>query len=167
MALNLQEKKKIISDIKKNTNIALSVIIADYTNITVNRLYKLKKIAKEKKIIINIVKNNLLKIAIQNTQFSCLKNAIKGPTLIAYALKNPGSAARIFQEFAKENKSFKITGAVFENKLLNEEEINFLANMPTYKEAIVKLITLLKEITIGRFARLLFLLKKNKEQTIE
>lgn len=91
------------------------------------------------------------------------KKKIKGSTFIAYSMMHPGSGARLFQEFSKKNTNFKITGAAFEGKLLSTAEINKLANMPTYKEAIIKLILILKTSVAGKLIYILSAIKKKKE----
>ncbi|WP_343189485.1 50S ribosomal protein L10 [Buchnera aphidicola] len=165
MILKLKEKKNIIDKISKKTKLSLSIILANYNYINVNKIYQLRKKARKKKTIINVVKNKLFKIAIKNTKFSCIAEKLKGPTIIAFSMKHPGSGPKIFRKFSKKNKKFKITYAVFEEKILNKKEIKNLAKMPTKKEAIKKIAILLKEITIIKFLRTLsyiIKIKKNK-----
>lgn len=163
MILKLKKKKNIIDNISKKTKLSLSIILANYNYINVNKIYKLRKEARKKKTIINVVKNKLFKIAIKNTKFSCIAKKLKGPTIVAFSMKNPGSGAKIFRKFSKKNKKFKITYAVFEKKILKKKEIKYLANMPTKKEAIKKLAILLKEITIIRFLKILSYIIKIKK----
>lgn len=163
MALNLDRKKIIVSKIHQISNTALSAITADSQGISVNKINKLRKSGREIGVKMSIVQNTLLNLAIQDTMFECLKKKIKGPTFIAYSMQHPGSGARLFKEFEKKNEKFKITGAAFEGKLLSILEINQLADMPTYKEAIVKLLLILKMSTAGKLIYILSAIKKKKE----
>ncbi|QCI20201.1 50S ribosomal protein L10 [Buchnera aphidicola (Brachycaudus cardui)] len=163
MALNLNEKKIIVSKINKISNIALSAVTADSQGISVNKINQLRKSGREIGVKMSIVRNTLLSLAIKNTNFECLKKKIKGSTFIAYSMTHPGSGPRLFKEFSKKNTHFKITGAAFEGKLLSIVEINQLADMPTYKEAIIKLLFILKMSIAGKLIYTLSAIKKKKE----
>lgn len=152
----------IVALIHKNTSSALSAIIADFRGISVNTITKLRKKALKSDVTINVVKNTLLKKALKNTNFNFFSKKIKGPTLIAFSMKHPGSAAKLFKNFEKENTQFKIKLAAFENKILSNLEIEKLALMPTYNEALVQIMTILKEITVGKLIRTIISIKNKK-----
>ncbi|CAL4318127.1 50S ribosomal protein L10 [Buchnera aphidicola] len=163
MALNLKKKKTIVSKIHQISNLALSAIIANSQGISVNKINQLRKLGREVGVKMSIVRNTLLCLAIKNTAFECLKKKIKGSNFIAYSTEHPGSGVRLFKEFEKKNKQFKIKGAVFEGKLLSELEINQLADMPTYEEAIKKLLVTLKILVAGKLIYTLSAIKEKKE----
>ncbi|QCI18609.1 50S ribosomal protein L10 [Buchnera aphidicola] len=163
MALNLNKKKTIVSKINQISNSALSAVIANSQGISVNKINQLRKSGRKLGVKMSIVRNTLLALAIKNTAFECLKKIIKGSTFIAYSTNHPGSGARLFSEFQKKNKQFKITGAVFEGKLLSKLEINQLADMPTYEEAIAKLLLVLKMSAAGKLIHTLSAIKQKKE----
>ena len=92
----------------------------------------------------------------EKTEFECLKDAFTGQTLIAFSNEHPGAAARLFTEFAKANKEFEIKGAAFEGKT---QDVEFLATLPTYEEAIARLMGTMKEAAAGKLARTLAALR--------
>jgi len=163
MPLSLQNKKEIVAKIHKIANIALSVVTADSRGVTANNITELRKLSRDIGVKIKIVRNTLLNLAIQGTSFECLKNKLNGPTLIAYSLEHEGSAARLFKNFAKKNKNFKITGGAFEKKSLSILQVNYLAEMPTYNEAITFFVTLIKEVAVGKLIRTLSAISNKKE----
>lgn len=163
MALNIHKKKIIVSKIHEISNMALSLVTADTQGISVNKINQLRKSGREMGVKMSIVRNTLLSLALKNTIFECLKKKIKGSTFVAYSMKHPGSGARLFRKFSEKNIQFKITGAVFEKKLLSILEINQLADMPTRKEAIIKLLLILKMSIAGRLVYTLSAIKKKKE----
>jgi len=162
MALNLHEKKIIVSKINQISSTALSAVIADSQGISVNKINQLRKCGRESGVKMSIVQNTLLKLAVKHTPFECLKKKIKGSTFIAYSMQHPGSGARLFKNFSIKNTQFKITGAAFEGKLLSQFEINQLADMPTYKEAIIKLLLVLKISSVGKLLYTLSAIKNKK-----
>ncbi len=80
-----------------------------------------------------------LRRVVEGTQFECLKDTFVGPTLIAYSMEHPGAAARLFKEFAKANAKFEVKAAAFEGELIPASQIDRLATLPTYEEAIARL----------------------------
>ncbi|VFP83490.1 50S ribosomal protein L10 [Buchnera aphidicola] len=155
MALHRNKKKDIIKKINDIAQKSLSIITADPSGITVNNINQLRKKSIQSYVKIYVIKNTLLKKSLINTNFYKLTDILTGPTLIAFSLKHPGSASRLFIKFNKKNKKFKIKTAIYENKILKENEIIDLALLPTHIEAVIKFILLLKEISLGKFIRLL------------
>ena len=58
-----------------------------------------------------------------------------GPTVLAFSMEDPGSAARVMQEFAKENKELEIKALSVSGQLLGAEQIDVLAKLPTLDQA--------------------------------
>ncbi|CAL4317963.1 50S ribosomal protein L10 [Buchnera aphidicola] len=163
MALNLQQKKNIVCKINKIANSSLSAIIAENNNICVNDITQLRKNSRSENVEIHVVKNTLLKLSFQNTHLSCLNDQLKGPALIGFSMKNPGNAEKIFKNFKNNNKKIKIITAAYQGRILSKQEINYFANLPSLKEAIMSFMYTMKHAAIGKFLLLLLNIKKKKE----
>lgn len=155
MALNFQDKQAIIIEVRKVAECAMSAVIADSCGISVNKITSLRKAGRDNKVYMRVVRNTLIRRAVDGTPFVCLKDTIIGPTLIAFSTEHPGTAARLFQDFAKINTEFKIKAAAFEGQLLQEAQIEHLAAIPTYHEAIANLMGRLKEAAAGKLVKTL------------
>ncbi|QJC35382.1 50S ribosomal protein L10 [Enterobacteriaceae endosymbiont of Donacia proxima] len=162
MSLNIKKKKMIVAKMSKINKRALSVVIANFCGVNNNNLNKLRKKSKNKNVTINIIRNKLLKLIIKGSSFECLDSLIHGPILVAYSFKHPGSAARLLKKFSKLDNNLIIKAASFNNKIINSENIDFLAELPTYKEAIIRFLLIIKDISIGRFYRILIAIKNIK-----
>ena len=66
-----------------------------------------------------------------------------------------GAAARIFKNFAKTCDSFKVKALAFEGKAYDSKDIDVLATLPTYEEAIAQLMATMKEAAAGKLVRTL------------
>ncbi|QJC30506.1 50S ribosomal protein L10 [Enterobacteriaceae endosymbiont of Neohaemonia nigricornis] len=159
MALNLDKKKIIVTKFKEINKKAISIVIADFSGINVNSITELRKNGRNNNIIIHVIRNKLLKLIIQNSHFKYLIDKIYGPILVGYSFDHPGTAARLFKNFAQTNNNFKIKAAVFNNKLY-DKNIDMLAELPTYKEAISILLKFLKNITVEQLIYVLFAINK-------
>ncbi|VFP78785.1 50S ribosomal protein L10 [Candidatus Erwinia haradaeae] len=163
MALNLQDKKTIVTEVHNIAKNALSAVTANTCGISVNKINELRKSGRKANVYIRVTRNTLLRRSIENTQFKCLNTTLTGPTLIAYSMEHPGTAARLFKEFAKTNVNFKIKDSAFENELISSDLIDRLANIPTYHEAIIRLVITIKEAAAGKLLRTFVALRNQKE----
>ena len=101
--------------------------------------------------------------ALAGTDYECMNDVFVGPTLIAFSNEHPGAAARLFKEFAKTNDKFEIKGAAFEGQFIDAKSIDRLATLPTYDEAIARLMGTMKEAAAGKLARTLAALRDKLE----
>lgn len=161
MALNLQDKQAIVAEVNEAAKGALSAVVADSRGVTVDKMTELRKTAREAGVSIRVVRNTLLRRAVEGTEYECLKETFTGPTLIAFSNEHPGAAARLFKDFAKANKEFEIKGAAFEGKL---QDVEFLATLPTYEEAIARLMGTMKEAAAGKLVRTLAALRDKLQE---
>ncbi|BAC24666.1 rplJ [Wigglesworthia glossinidia endosymbiont of Glossina brevipalpis] len=160
--LNRKNKENIISKINKITKSSLSILIVDPTGITSNQMNNLRKSSRKLNVNIKQVRNTLMRFAIVDTEFDCLEKYIKGSNLIAFSHSHPGSAARIFKNFTKENNKIKIKLAVFERKIITDSNIDYLANLPTHEESVINFINIIQEASIKKLIRILILINNNK-----
>ncbi|VAY02482.1 50S ribosomal protein L10 [Arsenophonus endosymbiont of Aleurodicus dispersus] len=155
MALNLQDKQFIIAEVSAAMKGALSAVVADYRGVAVDKMTELRKAGREAGVYIRVVRNTLMCRVVEGTTYKCLKEVFIGPTLIAFSKKNPGAAARLFKEFMKENPTFKIKAAYFEGEFIPANQIDRLVTIPTYQEAIARLMSTMKEASAGKLVRIM------------
>lgn len=124
---------------------------------------ELRKAGREAGVYMRVVRNTLLRRVVEGTQFECLKDTFVGPTLIAYSMEHPGAAARLFKEFAKANAKFEVKAAAFEGELIPASQIDRLATLPTYEEAIARLMATMKEASAGKLVRTLAAVRDAKK----
>lgn len=163
MPLNLQDKKAIVAEVNEAAKGALSAVVADSCGVTVNQMTELRRASRQAGVYMRVVRNTLLRRAMEGTQFECLKDTFVGPTLIAYSMEHPGAAARLFRDFAKDNAKFSVKAAAFEGELIPGEDIDRLALLPTYDEAIARLMATMKEAAAGKLVRTLAAVRDAKQ----
>ncbi|MFT8257876.1 MAG: 50S ribosomal protein L10 [Candidatus Symbiodolus clandestinus] len=159
MALNLQGKQEIVKKISELANQACSVVVANSNGITVDKMTVLRKECRQDKVSISVVRNTLLERALKGTGYECLQPTLVGPTLIAFSQGHPGAAARLFKGFAKENPLFIIKAAAFEGSFIPGDQIDRLALLPTFEEALGRLMATLREASAGKLVRTLAALR--------
>ena len=160
MAINLDDKKAIVAEVQEAATGALSAVVADSRGVTVEAITALRKQARENGVWMKVVRNTLARRAVEGTPFECLKDSFVGPSLIAFSSEHPGAAARIFSDFAKENEIFELKTAAYEGDVV---DVAMLAKLPTYDEAIAKLMSAMKEASAGKLVRTIAAVRDQKE----
>jgi large subunit ribosomal protein L10 len=143
VAIRLEDKKQIVSEVNEAASSALSAVLADYRGVTVADMTELRKQARENGVYLRVVRNTLLRRAVENTDFECLNEAFVGPTILAFSQEDPGAAARVLKDFAKGNDHFEIKALSIGGKLLPANQLDALANLPTYDQALATLMSVM------------------------
>jgi large subunit ribosomal protein L10 len=161
MAINLDDKKAIVAEVQEAAEGALSAVIADSRGVTVDAITALRATARENGVWMKVVRNTLARRAVEGTPFECLTDNFVGPSLIAFSSEHPGAAARIFNDFAKVNDAFELKAAAYEGEVV---DVQVLAKLPTYDEAIARLMSAMKEASAGKLVRTIAAVRDQKEQ---
>ncbi len=72
--------------------------------LSAGQMTELRAKAREESVYLRVVKNTLARRAVDGTDFECLKDGLVGPLLLAFSMEDPGAAARVIKEFAKEQR---------------------------------------------------------------
>ena len=162
MAISLEDKKAIVAEVNEAAQAALSAVVVDARGVKVSAMTGLRKEAREAGVYVRVVRNTLLRRAVAGTQYEILNDVFTGPTLIAFSNDHPGAAARIFKEFAKGQDKFEIKAAAFEGNLIAANQIDALATLPTFDEAVSQLMSVIQGAT-SKLARTLAAVRDQKE----
>ena len=135
MAIRLEDKHQIVSEVNQAASSALSAVLADYRGVTVEDMTALRKNARANKVYLRVVRNTLLKRAVADTEFECIQGVLVGPTILAFSQEDPGAAARVLKDFAKENDDFNIKALSVGGQLMDASQIDVLAKLPTLDQA--------------------------------
>lgn len=161
MAIGLEDKKAIVAEVQLAAKDALSAVVADARGVTSTDMTALRKEAREAGVALRIVRNTLAKRAVEGTDYECLQESFVGPSLIAFSNEHPGAGARILSNFAKDNDALEVKAAAFEGELT---DVALLASLPTYDEAIAKLMSVMKEASAGKLVRIFAAIRDQKEE---
>ncbi len=154
MALKLDQKKAIVDEVAKEALNALSAVAAEYRGLTVSQMTQLRSEARQRDVYLKVVRNTLARRALEGTSFSCLKDALKGPLVLAFSRQDPGAAARLMRDFSKQNEALIVKALSVSGQLLAANDLEKLASLPTREEAIAMLMSVMKA-PITKFVRTL------------
>ncbi|MEC8078050.1 MAG: 50S ribosomal protein L10 [Pseudomonadota bacterium] len=144
MPLNLSQKQELVKEMSAVLNDAEVVLTADYSGLTANELNELRKTTREAGVFVKLVKNNMLKMALNESQFSSMSDSISGPQIIAVGKEDAGKFAKSIKDFIDQHENLKPSAINYQGKDLDVNELKKLASLPTYEEAISKLLSVMQ-----------------------
>ena len=147
MPLNLEDKKSIVAEVSAIAAEAHSAVAAEYHGLTVDEMTELRVNARNNGVYLRVVKNTLAKRALEGTEFECMKEGLVGPLVLAFSQEDPGSAARLVKDFAKDHDALVAKIISIGGEMLDPSELERLAKMPTKDQAISMLMAVMKAPT--------------------
>ncbi|KPK38165.1 MAG: 50S ribosomal protein L10 [Gammaproteobacteria bacterium SG8_47] len=152
MALTLQAKETIVAEVAQVAANALSAVAAEYSGLSSTQMTDLRAKAREGGVYLRVVKNTLARRAVEGTDFECMQQGLIGPLVLAFSQEDPGAAARVIKDFAKQNEKLVVKLVSVGGKMLAASELDRLANLPTKEQAISMLMSVMKA-PITKFVR--------------
>ena len=136
------EKKDFVSKLKEEISNSSSIIVAEYSGLTVNESESLRKEMRANGAKFKVTKNRLTKLAIAETQFKDISDLFKGPTAVAYSTDQV-APAKVAVDFEKKYEKFNIIGGAYNGEKIDKDKIDFLDKLPSLDELRGKLIGLI------------------------
>ncbi|HET7922695.1 MAG TPA: 50S ribosomal protein L10 [Gammaproteobacteria bacterium] len=154
MPMRLNDKQALVAEVNAVAAKAYSALAAEYRGLTVEQITNLRVKARQDGVWLKVVKNTLAKRAVAGTEYECLQDSLRGPLILAFSKEDPGAAARIAKDFAKDNEQFVVKALALGGKLLPASDLERLAKLPTREQAIAMLMAVMKA-PIEKFVRTL------------
>jgi large subunit ribosomal protein L10 len=135
MALRLEDKKALVAEVNAVAGDSVTAVAAEYRGLSVSEMTELRKNARTAGVYMRVVKNTLARRAVEGTEFECMQDTLKGPILLAFAKEDPGAAARVIKDFAKEHDALKAVSLSAGGQLMPGSDLAMLADLPTLDQA--------------------------------
>jgi len=152
VTLRLSDKQAIVSEVAEVATRSVSLAAADYRGLTVEQMTDLRVKARASGVYLRVVRNTLARRAFQDTDFSCVSDALVGPLVLAFSESEPSAAARLLKAFAKEHEAISVKFLSISGQLLGAESLDRLASLPTKEEALSTLLSVM-QAPVTKFVR--------------
>jgi large subunit ribosomal protein L10 len=147
----IQEKQEAVAVIAAKIASSSSTVVADYRGLNVAQVTELRKQLREAGIEFQVLKNSLVRRATEGTDYVELNNILTGPTAIAFGNEDAVAPAKILNDFAKKNDALKLKGGIVEGKVVSQEEIKALAELPS-REGLLSMLLSVLQAPVRNFA---------------
>lgn len=160
MGLNLDDKKAVVAEVSAQVANAQTIVVAEYSGIEVAHLTKLRAQARKSGVYLRVLKNTLVRRAVEGSAFADLAPQMKGPLIYGISA-DPVAAAKVLNDFAKTNDKLVIRGGAFAGKALDVNGVKQLASIPSKEVLLAQLLGLMQS-PISRTARVLAALAEQR-----
>ena len=127
----LSEKQAIVEKLTKRIGNATAGVLVDYKGITVQEDTALRRELRAAGIEYTVVKNTLLRFAVDKCNLNEFDSVLNGTTSLATTEGDPIAPIRIVSEFAKKmNGKFEVKGGFMDGKVVSMDTVNALASIP-------------------------------------
>lgn len=132
-------KEQVVEELGQIFESSGVVVVAKYAGLTVAEMEDFRGRMRESGGFVRVAKNRLAKIAIKNTRYEGMSDILNGMTVLAFS-EDPVAAAKVANEYAKENPNLVPLGGAMDGKVLDESGVKAVASMPSRSELIASLI---------------------------
>ena len=133
-------KKEQVIELQNKISAAAAGVIVNYQGITVADDTKLRKDLREAGVDYSVVKNSIVRFAVEGTDLEALNTVLAGSTAIAISNEDPIVAARILQKYADSSKGkFTVKAGFMDGKVMDATEVEAIAKLPS-KEALLSML---------------------------
>ena len=153
MSLNLEQKKAVVVEVSEQVSTAQAIIVAEYRGLQVGEMTALRVQARKSGVYLRVLKNTLVRRAVEGTPFSGLANEMVGPFVFGIS-SDPVSAAKVLSDFAKVNDKFIIKAGAMPNQVMDVKGVQALASLPSREELLAKLLGTM-QAPVAKFVRTL------------
>ncbi len=141
MAISRSKKETLVAELNDVLDTAKTVAYAEYAGITVKDLQDLRRAARENNVQIKVVKNRLMRVAMQQHEaFKDIDTSnMKGQVLYAISAEDEVMPAKVLANFAKDHDEMKLAGAFDNNgQSMDAAAVTALSKLPTKNELIAQ-----------------------------
>ena len=155
-------KQPIVEEISQNIADAESVVLVNYSGLTVAQDTQLRKELREAGIIYKVYKNTMMNFAFKGTPCEAMCKDLDGTNALAISKTDATAPARIIAKFAKTAPKLELVAGVVEGGYYDQNGIKALAEVPSREELLGKLLGSIQS-PIANFARVISQIAEAKE----
>ena len=129
----LESKKAVVEGLKERLGSSVAGVLVDYKGINVEQDTKLRKDFREANVKYDVVKNTLLRLAVNDTAYADLAAVLEGTTAMATSETDEVAPAKVFVDFMKANENIGLTikAGFADGKVISADEVKALAAIPS------------------------------------
>ena len=133
------QKEQVVDELGQIFESSGVVVVAHYAGLTVAEMQDLRARARDAGGSVRVAKNRLAKIALDGKPCASIADLLTGMTVLTYS-EDPVAAAKVAQDYAKENQKFEILGGSMGENALDRAGVEAVSKMPSREELIASIV---------------------------
>ena len=140
MVLKRNEKVELSQEYAALLDKSVGLMVFEYRGLSVAQVTELRAKIRESKATMRVVKNRMLKRALEGRAYQELGSILQGPNAVIFATEDPIAPARVLMNFAKSSEWVKVKAGMIENMYLKAAQAEQLATLPSLEELHAKIL---------------------------
>jgi large subunit ribosomal protein L10 len=142
MGMTRQAKEEAVASLSEKLSRAKAGLIADFQGLDVESVTKIRAKFREAGVEYRVVKNTLMKRALESTALKALGKEFRGPKAMLFKYDEEyGALGRVAKDLSKQYEKFKVKAGFVEKDILEGEKgLETIAALPTLAEARAQLL---------------------------
>jgi large subunit ribosomal protein L10 len=164
LKMTRQEKQELVANLTDSFKTSNAIVVCNYKGLTVKQLESLRKVAREKEVNVQVIKNKLASLAVKNCEIDGFDT--NGTNIFLWS-EDQISACKVADNFAKEVKeNFEIKSGIIEGEVADKAKVETFAKLPG-REELLGMLGFVWMAPLTNFVTGLDNLKKKKEEEAE
>ena len=134
MPISRQKKEELVAQYVDLLNNSQGIIVTEYRGLTMANFDALRARMREVGSTYMVVKNTLLRLALDRAGMSLANDLIDGPVAVAFAHRDLGATAKAVLDFHRDVELFLVKGALAGERVYDEAGVDALSRLPTLDE---------------------------------
>lgn len=135
----LKQKQEAVASLSEKIKASVAGVLVDYKGINVENDTKLRRELREAGVEYVVIKNSILRRAVENAGLEGLKDCLTGTTALALSESDAVAAAKILSKFASgSGGSFTLKAGFVEGGVLDAKGVETLAKLPSREELVAQ-----------------------------
>jgi large subunit ribosomal protein L10 len=139
-----QEKVERVAELKDRIEGSDALLLTEYRGLTVSEITELRRSLAEGGTRFQVVKNTLMRRAVNDAGVAELEALLEGPSAVAFVEGDPVAAAKSVVDAAKKYPTLVLKGGFMDGKMLSPDEAKALASLESREEMLSKIAGLVK-----------------------
>ena len=149
MNANRAAKREIVDGIKDKIQRASSFVIIDYKGLTVAEDTQLRNEFRKAEVEYKVLKNTLVKIALNELGYTDFDEALNGPTAIAFSYGDAIAPAKVAVSNIKKLNKMQVKCGMLDKKFVDEATVQALSKVPSKETLLAMLLSVLQSPVRG------------------
>lgn len=165
MSNNLEIKKQAVADITQKFRDAKSVVVVNYSGLTVEQVTALRAQCRAAKVDYCVLKNTLARRALDGLNITGLDDMLNGPSAFAFGMEDAVAPAKIISDFVDKAKVevIKVKAGLMDGQVMSAAKVSELAKVPSREILLARLLGSLQSSVSG-FVRVLDAIAKKQSE---
>jgi large subunit ribosomal protein L10 len=142
--LTKEQKHEQSQLLRENLQGVNTLFLLENHGLNVNDVNVLRSEVRKTEATYKVVKNTVVRLAVEGTDMEGITPFLTGPKVIAYTGGDGVALAKVLKDFIKKHPELRFEQAFLEGQILEAKDAEKIADMPSRDELLAKLVNLLQ-----------------------